>query len=219
VRRILLTLAPRMINYDAHEWRGHLLDLKGSMVKQIIYRVLSCAAWSAAVVTAHELLFPLAISSQGHVLIGVALGLLLVFRTNASYDRFWEGRRLWGAIVNETRNLGRSVTILLAGDTQLATRTIEWTIAFPYAVMRHLRGESGLGPRSAILPEGEVAAVAASNHPPLAIARLITAQLEEARNKGLLSDYLFVSLDQNVQLLIDYMGGCERIHKTPLPFG
>lgn len=208
-----------MIDYDAHEWRRHLLDLKGSMVREIFYRVLSCVAWSAAVVFVHERSgYSLAISSQGHVLIGVALGLLLVFRTNASYDRFWEGRRLWGSIVNETRNLGRSVSVLLAGDAQLAERTIGWTILFPYATMRHLRGEGGLSPISIALPADDVREVQASNHPPLAVARLITVQLVEARTRGLISDYMFTSLDQNVQLLIDYMGGCERIHKTPLPF-
>jgi len=208
-----------MIDYDAHDWRKHLLDLKGSMVRQIFYRVLSCVAWSGAVVFVHERLgYSLAISSQGHTLIGVALGLLLVFRTNASYDRFWEGRRLWGSIVNETRNLGRSVSVLLASDPHLAARAIAWTIAFPYATMQHLRGEDDLGPISIALPTNEVGAVQASSHPPLAVARLITLQLVEAKKRGLISDYLLLSLDQNVQLLIDYMGGCERIHKTPLPF-
>src|SRR5688572_22966225 len=131
-----------MINYDVHEWTSHLFDLKGSMVRQIFYRVLFCVIWSAVVVLAWEIPHPpLAISLQGHVLIGVPLGLLLVFRTNASYDRFWEGRRLWGAIVNDCRNLGRTAGVLLAGDPKLAANVIRWTIAFPCATMCRLRAE------------------------------------------------------------------------------
>ena len=77
-----------MIDYDAHNWRDHLLDIKGSMVQQIFSRVATCGIWSALVTCVHEFYFPLAVPSVGHMLIGVPLGLLLVFRTNASYDRY-----------------------------------------------------------------------------------------------------------------------------------
>src|SRR3712207_7940411 len=60
--------------------------------------------------------------------IGLVLGLLLVFRTNASYDRFWEGRRQWGSIINETRNLGRAASVLLAEAPDVLRRLLQWTI-------------------------------------------------------------------------------------------
>ena len=91
-----------MIDYDPHHWRDHLFDIKGSMVRQICSRVLACVVWSAAVVYVHETYYPLDIPPTAHVLTGVVVGLLLVFRTNASYDRFWEGRKQWGGIVNES---------------------------------------------------------------------------------------------------------------------
>src|SRR5690242_3653386 len=104
-----------MIDYDSHIWRDHLLDIKGSMVRQISVRVMVCVAWSVAVTGVHELTtLKLDIPATGHTLIGVALGLLLVFRTNSSYDRFWEGRKLWGAIVNDSRNLARAASVQLA---------------------------------------------------------------------------------------------------------
>jgi putative membrane protein len=215
-----------VIEYDPHNWRDHLFDIKGSMVRQIASRVLSCMVWATLVVLVHEYLLhryqvktsPLAISSLAHTLIGVALGLLLVFRTNSSYDRFWEGRKLWGSIVNESRNLARLATVHLAGDAELMKATVRWTAAFACATMHHLRGTQGLGPAAEALPPDEASAVLAANHPPLAAARQITRQLLTARDRGLISDYVLVHLDQNVQLLIDYMGGCERIHKTPMPF-
>src|SRR4051794_29832116 len=97
-----------MIDYDPHRWLDHLLDIKGSVVRQIFARVLLCTAWAGLVTYAHHGLVTLAISDKAHVLIGLVLGLLLVFRTNACYDRFWEGRRQWGSIINESRNLGRA---------------------------------------------------------------------------------------------------------------
>ena len=173
-----------MIDYNAHNWRSHLLDIKGSMVRQIISRVLSCTVWSAIVVYIHEKQFPLAFSERAHVLIGVALGLLLVFRTNASYDRFWEGRKLWGSIINECRNLGRAGSVYLAGVPDLQHKLIGWTAAFPYAAMNHLRGNRGIGSAKDLLAAEEVNTVLAAENVPLAVARQITTQLAVARQRG-----------------------------------
>ncbi|HEX8201640.1 MAG TPA: bestrophin family ion channel, partial [Isosphaeraceae bacterium] len=137
-----------MIDYDAHDWGSHLFDVQGSMLREIIGRVLACVAWSALVVWVHKFRFAetVVIPSTMHSLVGVALGLLLVFRTNASYDRFWEGRRMWGAIVNETRNLARATRVFLRDDPALLGTVVRWTIAFAYASMHSLRGRSDLGP-------------------------------------------------------------------------
>ena len=206
-----------MIEYDAHDWRTHLFDIKGSMVREIMGRVLTCVVWATGVVAFHHFVHPVSVPSTVHSLVGVALGLLLVFRTNASYDRFWEGRRLWGGIVNETRNLARASRALLRDDPELYRSLVRWTVAFAYASMHRLRGTSGLG-STTDLPPGEVEAVEKAQHVPLAIAVRMSALLTEARDRGRISDYLLAMLDQNVQLLIDYLGACERIHSTPLPF-
>ena len=207
-----------MIDYDSHNWREHLLDIKGSMVRQISSRVATCAAWSALVTCVHEYYLPLAVPAVGHTLIGVALGLLLVFRTNSSYDRFWEGRRLWGSIVNDTRNLARCATVQLSGSRELVSEVIRWTIAFPYAAMHRLRNQAGLGPVAEELDDEEVQSVLQSNHPPLAVSQRISSLLLEARQQGMISDYVQMTVDQHVGRLIDSLGGCERIHNTPLPF-
>lgn len=191
-----------MIDYDAHNWSEHLLDWRGSMLKQITYRVLVCIGFAGLVVLGDRFWMSLSIPSTMHSLVGVALGLLLVFRTNASYDRFWEGRKLWGSIVNECRNLARHSQGLIApSHPDLHSEILQKTIAFPYACMHLLRGAS---------PAGQ--------HPPLAIAIQLTELLRDAQVKGALSDYARAAADQNVQQLVDCIGACERIHKTPLPF-
>jgi putative membrane protein len=208
-----------MIDYDPHDWWSHFFDIKGSMVREITGRVLSCVAWSAIVVAVSKSVAPdIGIPSTLHSLVGLALGLLLVFRTNASYDRFWEGRRMWGAIVNESRNLTRLTAVHLAPEPALRDAITGWTAAFAYASMNLLREKKGIGPAASRLPAEEVAAVVAAEHVPLAIATRITAKLVEARDRGLVSDIVLQMLDQNVQQLIDYLGACERIARTPLPF-
>jgi putative membrane protein len=84
--------------------------------------------------------------------------------------------------------------------------------------MNSLRGAAGLGAIARRLPAAEVEAVLSSGNVPLAVAAQISERLVRARDRGILSDYVTLMLDQNVQLLIDYLGACERIYKTPLPF-
>ncbi|WLD10190.1 bestrophin family protein [Planctellipticum variicoloris] len=211
-----------MTKYDPHRWTDHLFDVEGSMVREILGRVSLCVLWSVIVVSLHMLLpegwFDLAVPETAHALIGAALGLLLVFRTNASYDRFWEGRKFWGGIVNETRNLARLSSTWIVGRPDLARQILLWTIAFPWSAMYRLRGSRELGNLRDELPPDQVAAVVAADHVPLAVARRITALIEDARADGAISDIQQSQIDQNVQLLIDYLGGCERIRSTPLPF-
>lgn len=212
-----------MINYNPHDWRSHLWDIRGSLIREISGRVMACVVWTVAVVSLHffikaRLGWSLAISVSGHTLISVALGLLLVFRTNASYDRFWEGRRQWGSIINESRNLIRGAGAYLTAAPDLMRPIAIWTTAFSWSVLYRLRGRADLGEIAGDLPADQVQQVLAESHVPLAVARRITSLLVEARRRGAISDYVMISLDQNVQQLIDYMGACERIHNTRIPF-
>ena len=212
-----------MTAYDPHKWTSHLFDIEGSMVREILGRVTLCVAWSAVVVVLHNA-FPstfhwIAIPETAHSLIGPALALLLVFRTNGSYDRFWEGRKQWGGIVNECRNLARQCETWLGKDQDLANRTIRWIIAFPFATMHRLRGDHLIGQGAQSLPADEVQAAVETRHVPLAVARKLTSLLNEAQKQGLIDAIQLQSLDQNIQQLLDYCGACERIRSTPAPYG
>jgi putative membrane protein len=227
-----------MVDYDPRHWWWHFFDIRGSMLREILPRVFPCALWAVAVVAFHKYEHTLAIPTTVHNLVGVAIGLLLVFRTNASYDRFWEGRKLWGSIVNTTRNLAREARTMLAGDPKLVESVIRWVAVLPWVFLYNLRGhpetlEKALssppdvpsGPWKEALqlllnsvPADELRAICAANHPPLAVACRISDLLAEARKKGLISDFVQLQLDKDVAGLIDYIGACERIQKTPLPF-
>lgn len=214
-----------MIDYDPHDWTSHLFDIRGSTIREIASRVLLCAIWSWIVVvtfrttTANLESRPVSpIPATIHGLVGVALGLLLVFRTNSSYDRFWEGRKLWGGIVNQSRNLARQAQAHLVSDVEGCKEFVRWIIAFSYASMCQLRSGPGIGPMASRLPNREANEIVRSPHPPLAIARRLTSTLVSRKNLGEISDVVLGQMDQNIQLLVDYIGACERIHKTPLPY-
>jgi ion channel-forming bestrophin family protein len=207
-----------MIQYDPHQWSKHLLDVRGSMVREIGSRVLLVGLVAVVVALLHRFVRPMGFSDRPHALIGVALGLLLVFRTNAAYDRFWEGRKLWGGIVNASRNLVRSALAHVpAHEPALASSLLEWAVAMPWAIMHSLRGQRALGPACG-LPAAEREQALASQHVPLHVATRLTGLLRELRARGHVEPNLFVSLDGQVATLVDLTGGCERIHGTPLPF-
>jgi putative membrane protein len=207
-----------MIRYDPHKWSDHFFDIRGTLLVEIFFRVLACVIWSAAVVWWHLHVWPVAIPSTMHSLVGVALGLLLVFRTNASYDRFWEGRKLWGTIVNETRNLARGAITYLGDDRKLLVQLIRWTAIFPYTAMSTLRGDSVLGPAADGLTPEERVELLKSQHLALHASQQMTGIIKTALDRKLITPHIAVMLDQNIQILIDALGACERIRKTPLPF-
>ncbi|HTN77367.1 MAG TPA: bestrophin family ion channel [Pirellulaceae bacterium] len=207
-----------MIDYDPHRWWTHFFDIKGSMLREICARVTSCVLWSAVVVAYDHNVTDISISPLAHQVLGIAIGLLLVFRTNSSYDRFWEGRRLWGSFINTSRNMARAAAVYLRDAPELKQRVVKWTIVLAFATMQRLRGHNNLSDAEKYLTPEELQSLEGVNNLPLAAAQRITATLREARDTGVISDYVMLALDQNTQLLIDYLGGCERIQKTPLPF-
>lgn len=203
-----------MIDYDPHHWRSHFFDLEGSMVREIAYRVGICAAIAIGVSIAYHYEHDVGISDKPHSLIAPALALLLVFRTNSANDRYVEGRRLWGGIVNSSRNLRRKAQPLLAPE--VTAQLVEWTIAFAWATRTHLVGRRALPHLE--LPQSQLDAVLTANHVPTAIAARLGAILAEQRKVGALTDIQHQMLDADVQALVDHLGGCERINSTPLPF-
>lgn len=208
-----------MIDYDAHGWSRTLLRVTGTVAPRVFGRVLLITLWALAVVAFHQYAVAIEAPSTVHTLVGVALGLLLVFRTNASYERFWEGRKLWAGIVNAARNLGRASGAFLADQPLLLERVLLWGAGFPFAAMHWLRDEpAALGAAAACLPPGEVAETLRAPHPPAAVALRISACLAHAWRSGAVSDRVATMIDANAQLLVDHVGGCERIRDTPLPF-
>lgn len=206
-----------LIDYSPHRWRSHFFDLRGSLVKEIAYRVGVVTLTALFVAIAYHYHEDVAINGTPHALIGGALSLLLVFRTNTANDRYWEGRRLWGSVVNSARNLRRKAEALLPDDPSTTQALVDWTVAFTYAMRAHLVNEKSLGPSSRLSADDQARAIA-SQHVPVYCAARLTAIIADARRRIALSDIQQQMFDADVQAMVDCLGGCERIEQTPLPF-
>lgn len=146
---------------------------------------------------------------------GAVLGLLLVLRTNAGYERWWEARKLWGGIVNQSRNL--AVAGLAYGPDDRAWREgfVRWAAAFPHVIRCSLRETRELPEVARLLGAEEARRTAEADHMPDAVALTIARLLAEARRAGM-EPLGFLEAERQRGLLVDHLGGCERILKTPL---
>jgi len=149
-------------------------------------------------------------------LVGVVLALLLVLRTNSGYDRWYEGRKLWGGIVNQSRNLAQIGLAYGPEDQAWRDQFIRWTAAFSHACRHSLRGERDLSDLEDLLNEDELRAMADARHMPMYVARQLANLLRNAVRHGQLDRFMFLQAEQQRALLIDHIGACERILKTPL---
>ena len=147
---------------------------------------------------------------------GAILGALLVLRTNSGLERWYEGRKLWGGIVNQSRNLG---VILMANgprDREWQRQAIGWVAAFSHACRRSLRRQKNMSEIEELIGADEVAWLATVEHRPVAVALRIERILADARDRGLITPETFMKANEQRSLLVDYIGACERILKTPL---
>ncbi|WP_010584614.1 bestrophin family protein [Schlesneria paludicola] len=147
---------------------------------------------------------------------GAVLGVFLVLRTNSGYDRWWEARKLWGGITNQCRSMATAAAAY-GTDPVWKAEIICWITLFAHATRRHLRGEHEL-PEAMRLLRGPLAAeVPRSPHPPQMIAMHLARLLREGSESGQLPDAILMQMERDRVSLLDYMGGCERIVKTPIP--
>ena len=151
----------------------------------------------------------------------IVIGLLLVFRTNTAYERFWEGRKAWGTLINTVRNLSRSIWIVIqeqeTTDRQEKIVVLRLLVAFAIATKLHLRSEN-LDPEIAdLLPKGYYEKLQTMNNPPLEIAFWIGNYLQQQYEKDCINPYQLSAMLKLLDNMVDVLGICERILKTPIP--
>jgi putative membrane protein len=210
-----------MITYDSKAWLAVLVRVRGSVLPRLVGRTIVCTILGGLAMILHDekqfFVPPIA-----HTLIGVALGLLLVFRTNASYDRYWEGRRLVGQMVNRSRDLARQIATLVTGDGDDVARdraTMRRHVAAFFSLTRQaLRMERDLGALGDRLTADERTVLEPIGARATAVLSWVSARLVAQVEAGRLTEQRLLACDASVTALVDALGGCERILKTPMPF-
>lgn len=157
-------------------------------------------------------------STTVHSLLGIVLGLFLVFRTNSAYDRWWEGRRLWGGLVNSTRNFALKLNAVLpAGDKSSRQWYAQMISNFAFASKEHLR--HGVNMEEMEISDSTFSQqLKMSSHKPNFIAAALYCKTEELFRSNVITGYHLMNLDKELKDFIDLIGGCERIKKTPIPY-
>lgn len=152
-------------------------------------------------------------------LIGAGLSLFLAFRNNSAYDRWWEARKLWGSLVNDSRTFGRQAVTLIDRDSRggAATDLIEWQVVYVHALRCHLRGQNPFPEIAGRLPPALVQRLRRQQNVPLGLLLYAGERLRQLFDAQRLDTIRFAQMDGTLTRLCDTQGACERIKHTPLP--
>ncbi len=205
-------------------WLRLVFSIRGSDLPRIRYRLLAVLVLSVLLTLLHErgpLNSPLnpAILS----LMGLALGIFLGFRNNTSYDRYWEGRKLWGLLVNTSRAWARDILTLVDVPTEqgnpapFQVQQVRRIIAFAHALRLGLRRQGHADELRRWLAPDELGWVSHKSNVPDAILQVAARENQRAHQAGLITDYRLVRLAELLHAFTDIQGGCERIRNTPIP--
>jgi len=148
-----------------------------------------------------------------HTTVGFVLSLLLAYRTNTAYERWWEGRKLWGALVNNSRNLALKLDAYLTDpkDKEFFRNVIP---AYAAVLSKHLANEQ----LSQMLFEGMDIDIDHQKHNPNQVAKRLFQKANQLYSAGKISGDQFIIINTELQSFTDICGACERIKNTPIPY-
>lgn len=208
-------------------WFRMLLAWRGSVLPQLLPRLFLIFLVSLVAIAVHAHLLPISVnlSTTPFSLVGIALAVFLGFRNNASYDRYWEARKLWGQLLNTARSLTRQALTLprstgpngAAADADVR-EFAQVLSALPHALRHQLRHTDAREDLAARLPAPLFERVMAARYRPIAIVQWLGEWVQRRTQAGALDGVAALAFDRNLNELSNSIGGCERIAGTPLPF-
>jgi len=203
-------------------------QLRGSIVPRIAGKLATCTGIALLVTLAHVFVhqWKITLTTVPFSLIGLALAIFLGFRNNAAYDRYWEGRKLWGELVFRARSIARQVQTLVqleapagfAEDADPRRAFVLRTIAFCHALRHQLRAGDPRPDFDRLLPAAEAQACACARRPADWLLWRNGEELGALLRAGRLHAALAAEVDRNLSGMAAVAAGCERIRNTPMPF-
>lgn len=209
-----------MISYNPKDWISFIFRFhKADTFRQLFPLIAFIAFYSAAVAYLELEYWDLPDDSRVknisimHGMLGFVISLLLVFRTNTAYDRWWEGRKLWGALVNNSRNLALKLNAIIEDEKDRAFfRKI--IPAYASILNKHLKNEE----TSKQLAEDIILPNDPHTHRPNQVAKMLFMKINELyKHQKITGDQLII-LNSEIQSFTDICGACERIKNTPIPY-
>lgn len=214
-----------MIYYNPKDWFLGIFKIhKADTFRALLPLLIFTAVYSGSIVYLEKEYLQLSDNSYAknitimHTLLGFAISMLLVFRTNTAYDRWWEGRKLWGSLVNNSRNLAIKLKSILPDD-DIENKNFFTKIIALYAITlsRHLKKESTLHALDDSL-QHTLPTLQNTNHAPNTIAIAMFKKIQLLYQHKIITGDNLIILNGELQSFTDICGACERIKNTPIPF-
>lgn len=211
-----------MIRRGKEHWLRMLFVWQGSVLPQLLPGLGLLFTLSILVVYFHGIIFSFKVplNPTPLTLFGFVLALFLGFRNNVSYERFWEGRKLWGALLNHSRSLTRqSITLINSkkGDAS-ELEFAQLLSCFAYALKHQLRGTDPASDLKIRLSESQFKIVAETQSKPVMLMKLLAEWVQKKRQENRIDSIQQARFDENLDALAQVVGGCERIQSTPIPY-
>lgn len=208
-----------MITYNPKDWFFLIVKFhKSDTFRLLLPSIIFIGIYAAIIVYVEASIMHIGIKNPTvmHSILGFVLSMLLVFRTNTAYERWWEGRKIWGSVVNNSRNLSLKLSAfvsLKSDKDDLRTLITNYIFSFK----NHLRNKYN---QEEFTPVGELtlSRFAEANHKPNIIAKELYKKIQFLYNeKGITNEHLII-LNEELKSFTDNCGACERIKNTPIPY-
>jgi len=206
-----------MIRYNPKEWFGLIFKLHKSDALISSFKTLLLFALYTLIIVYLEIHYTDFKSTiEIHSLLGFVIGLLLVFRTNTAYERWWEGRRQWGKLINVSRNLALKVNSMLINkeDKKFYCNMIS---NYAYSVRNHLRYNKDTE-NIIFFNDFEINEINDIQHIPNKISGIVYKKTNELYKENKISGYQLIIIEDEIKELSNVLGSCERIRNTPIPY-
>lgn len=208
-----------MITYNPKDWFTLIIQFhKSDTFRQLLPSIFSIGIYAALIVYGELHFFHLETKNPTvmHSILGFVLSMLLVFRTNSAYDRWWEGRKMWGSIVNNSRNLAIKLAVFIP-NKQDKEELKDLIINYVFSLKNHLRGKY-VQDEFVVTRDISLAAFADATHKPNLIAKTLMHKINALyKNKDISPEQLIIINDE-LKSFTDNCGACERIKNTPIPY-
>ncbi len=197
-----------------------LFSVRGTVLPRIGTHILLVSLVAVLVSAAPELWrAPLPeITLAPFSLLGLVLSIFLGFRNNVCYERWWEGRKQWGHLIDQSRSLARKISVYLPANAARNARMLHRIIGFSACLAARLRDGDECAAAGPWLPADEAAALRSQRNRPAATLKALSSELADALRQGEIGENLSVSLELHIEELNGVQAACERIASTPTPF-
>ncbi|MFC2125862.1 bestrophin family protein [Bacteroidota bacterium] len=211
-----------MIRYNPKSWFGLIFQFhRSDTFRQMFWVLVAVAVYSFIIVYLglyYKEWFDFKSTTAIHSLLGFVIGLLLVFRTNTAYDRWWEGRKQWGSLVNNSRNFALKLNAILPVNDPSTRQFFRLMISnYAFAIKEHLRAGVKFEEHE-YSEEINTDLIKNANNVPNAIAREMYSKIHALYKDGTISGDQLIVLDKEIKSFTDILGACERIRNTPIPY-